>query len=64
MAQPTHHISHSYSCGEPEYLDQFSHNDSLTGIILRTNTDLSLALGSFTFCGAAKWNSVPPTAKI
>ena len=51
------------SCGEPEYLAQFLQNDSPTGRIIRTNTDLSLALRSFTFRGAAQWSSLPPAVR-
>ena len=45
--------------GEPEYLAQFLQDDSRTGRIVRTNTELSLAMKSFTFRGSAQWNQLP-----
>ena len=37
--------------GEPEYLEQLLTDDNRTGRIVRTNTDLSLTMKSFTFRG-------------
>ena len=51
-------------CGEPEYLAQFLKNDSITGRIIRTNTNLGLALRSFVFRGSSQWNSLPSSIRI
>ena len=45
--------------GEPEYLHEFLRNDNRNGNIIIPNTELSLAKKSFTFRGAALWNSLP-----
>ena len=45
--------------GEPEYLAEFLQNSSRSGRILRHNTDLSLAMKSFTYRGSALWNDLP-----
>ena len=45
--------------GQPEYLAKFLQDSSRSGRILRYNTDLSLAMKSFTYRGSALWNDLP-----
>ena len=44
---------------EPEYLSGILRNDNRNGHIAIPNSDLTLAMKSFTFRGAKLWNSLP-----
>ena len=44
---------------EPEFLSSALKNDNRNGHIVVPNTDLTLAMKSFTFHGAKLWNSLP-----
>ena len=45
--------------GEPEYLSDELRNDNRSGHIIIPNSDLTLAMKSFTFRGANLWNTLP-----
>ena len=49
--------------GEPEYLAQYLKEKSRTGQIIRHNTDLSLAMKSFTYRSSAQWNDLPSSVR-
>ena len=49
--------------GEPEYLAQYLQENSRSGRIIRHNTELGLAMKSFTYRGSAQWNLLPSSVR-
>ena len=48
---------------EPEYLAKYLTADNRNGRIIVPNTDLTLAMKSFSFRGSMQWNNLPRTVR-